>query len=184
MPLDKQKNTFSKNITSSFRQESVKDRVFDVLNIEPCPNCGRDMINGKCIDSKICGYGHGEDYLADKEEKRLIKSLDMMGNGEKYELTTLTGEKFFFFDFYGRIKKRNAILELEVKGKRYKVEVSYEILIKDEVKNIASISIIGDIKTQEKNKRWKKFYFDYSEMKKYIFSVLSDYRFNKFLGEE
>ena len=75
-------------------------------------------------------------------------------------------------------------MEFEIDWKKYKVEIKYEILNKDDIKNISSISIIWEIKTQWKNKRWKKTYFEYKELKKYIFAVLSDYRFNKFLSEQ
>ena len=75
-------------------------------------------------------------------------------------------------------------MEFEIDWKKYKVELKYEILNKDDIKNVSSISIIWDIQTQWKNKRWKKTYFEYKQLKKYVITILSDYRFNKFLSEQ
>lgn len=176
-----------KNHSTSLDFEAIsttKGYIKDLLEVEPCPNCGKDMVSWKCSDSKMCWYWHWEDYFLEKIELKRHLSETLKWNWEKYELITINWKKFCYFDFHWRIKENNAILDLEIDWKKYKVEVLYEIFNKDEMKNISSISIVWDIKTQLKSKKWKKVYFEYRDLKRYVFAVLTDYRFNKFLREE
>jgi len=185
MWLNKQEPLFWKIENQSFTQDSVKDDISSILEIEPCPNCGKDLIAWKCSDSKICWYGHGQDYLDKKEKQRLQKSLYMQWNWQKYELITLLGEKFYYFDFYWRINQNSAILEIDIKWEVLKFEVKFEIKEWPLGKTIENIIFIWDIKKQSKDKsgksRFKKHFKEYKILKKYAFSVLSDIRFNKFL---
>lgn len=158
--------------------------IKDILEVEPCPNCGKDMIAWKCSDLKLCWYWHWEDYFLEKIEKKRIFSENLKWNWEKYQLIALNWEKFFYFDFHWRIQNNTALLELEIESKKYKFEVIYEISNRYDTKKISSILIIWEIKTQWKNKRWKKVYFEYKQLKKYVITILSDYRFNKFLSEQ
>lgn len=183
--IKKSHNFYKPNNPLDFQEiEETKGYLKDILEVEPCPNCGKDMIAWKCSDSKMCWYWHWEDYFLEKIEKKRQLSESLKWNWEKHQLIALNWKKFFYFDFHWRIQNTTALMEFEIDWKKYKVEIKYEILNKDDIKNISSISIIWEIKTQWKNKRWKKTYFEYKELKKYIFAVLSDYRFNKFLSEQ
>lgn len=185
MLLNKQETLFWQVWIQSFTQYPVKDNVSSILEIEPCPNCGKDMVAWKCSDSKICWYGHGQNYLDKKTEQRLQRSLYMQWNWQKYELITLLGEKFYYFDYYWRIKENRATIELYIKWEILKFEVEYEIKESTLGKTIENIRFFWDIKKQSYDKTWKrrfkKHFIEYKILKKYVFSVLSDIRFNKFL---
>ncbi|MDD3145231.1 MAG: hypothetical protein PHV23_03930 [Candidatus Gracilibacteria bacterium] len=170
--------------TLDFTNET-KGFVEDILEIEPCPNCGGDLLNGKCENYKSCGYGHGDDYLRNKEEQRLQKSINMMGNGEKHILKTFGGEELYYFDYFGRIKENEAILEFELDGEVYKVEVEYDIKENNFAKTIENIRFKSSIKKQIKLKnnkiRRNKVFIDYKKLKKYVFLILTDIKFNNFI---
>lgn len=170
---------------NSFNIDFVKEDVSDILNIEPCPNCSRNLINWKCEDSKNCWYWHWQDYLDKKEEQKEKKSLNMMWNWKKYELITILWEKFNYYDFFWRVKENTANLEIEIKWEIYRFNVEYEIIETDSHKTIENIRFIWSVEIQSKDKkgkiRWKTYYFKYNDLKKYTFWVLADIRFNKFL---
>jgi len=190
MSLDNIDNsTEAWNQNSSFEQESVKEDVFDILSIEPCPNCSKDMISWKCSDSEFCWYWHWQDYLDSIVEKRVNMSQKMKWNWERIELKTISWNKFYYYDYHWRINETHALIEVKIWKIIYRVDVKYEILNKDDVYIIKNIFIdkiekrknIRDSNWNRK-KIWEEKFFDYKEMKKYMFTVLSDYKFNKFFN--
>ncbi len=159
--------------------------VEEILKIEPCPNCWWDLLNWKCENYKSCWYWHGDDYLKNKEEQRLQKSINMIWNWEKHMLKTFWWEEFYYFDYFWRIKETKAILDFEINWEVYKVEVEYNIKENEIGKIIENIRFKSNIKKQIKLKnnkvRWNKVFFDYQKLKKYVFLILTDIKFNNFI---
>ncbi|MDD3793268.1 MAG: hypothetical protein PHI37_00450 [Candidatus Gracilibacteria bacterium] len=151
--------------------DETKGFVDGILEIEPCPNCGLDLLYGRCEDYKSCGYGHGDDLSIREREKSY-------GDGEEFRLETLRREEFYYYDYFGRIKENSAVLELSIKGERYFVTLDYKIEEYDDVKTI----IIKNIKKIIKKVKGKKDeQVSFYDIRKYVTIVLSDIRFNKFL---
>ena len=60
--IKKSHNFYKPNNPLDFQEiEETKGYLKDILEVEPCPNCGKDMIAWKCSDSKMCWYWHWED---------------------------------------------------------------------------------------------------------------------------
>lgn len=159
----------------------AKGFVEGILDVQPCPNCGWDLLNWKCENYKSCWYWHWDDYLKCKDDQRLINSIDMLWSWEKFKLATLRWQEFYYYNYFWRIKENSAMLELNIKWKKYVVNLFFTIVENDDIKTIWSITINWDIIQKVKWKEDKKVFFRYDEMKKYAIIVLNDRRFNNFI---
>ncbi len=178
-----EKNT-TKDSDAQKYMESVQEDIHVLVNEQQCPNCEASMYAWKCENIETCWYWHWDDHIKKiiekKEQKSEKLSESLTWNGQKYELTTLSGEIFYFYNYYWRIESDKANIQIEANWKKLKMNILYNLVENDDIKQISSIRFVWKIKKLEAWE-WKDIYINYRELKKYISIILLDNRFNKTL---
>lgn len=159
---------------------SVQNDVDILVNEQTCPNCSASMFDWKCENIESCWYWHWDDHIEKVMQKKEKLSNSLIWNWQKYELTTLWWEKFYFYNYYWRIESDKANIQVKVNWKKLKMNVFYTISENDDIKQISNIRFDWKIKVLD-NWWWKDTYINYRELKRYISIILLDTRFNKTL---
>lgn len=158
--------------------DSVQRDVDILVNEQTCPNCWASMFGWKCENIDTCWYWHWDDHVKKYIEKKQKLSTNLIWNGQKHQLTTLSWEVFHFYNYYWRIESDKANIQIEANWKKLKMNILYNIVENDDIKELSNIRFIWKVKILE-DWEWKDIYIDYRQLKRYISIILLDTRFNK-----
>lgn len=164
--------------------ESVKEYIRVLVSEQTCPNCWASLFDWMCENLDTCWYWHWDEFLdkqKQKEEDILDKkeklSLSQKWNWKKYKLSTIWAKSFNFYNYYWRIEKEKANIQIEIDWVKLKMNLVYSIEEKDDIKQINNIRFIGKVK-KYKSWSWQEVFINYRDLKKYVITILLDTRFN------